>query len=192
MTDEARWVIENLKLPDKGTFVEIGAFDGIQGSNTLPFEKSGWGGICIEADPFNAWKCALNRNCETLCAAIGTGELATIRFNIDLDDRGLSGIQRNPTNGKTVLIPLMSLETVMRDNLKYQYPYVSLLSIDTEGSELDAWKSRGCVSAGIVIIEWNTIGKPSNEAAIMERLTADGYILRWRNNVNLIFELCGS
>ena len=44
------------KNKTNGYFVEIGAFDGLQGSNCYHFEKfMNWKGIAIEASPLGAF-----------------------------------------------------------------------------------------------------------------------------------------
>tara|TARA_R100000030_G_scaffold55352_1_gene41710 strand:+ start:217 stop:873 length:657 start_codon:yes stop_codon:yes gene_type:complete len=49
---EDKWISENLDLPEKGFFVDVGASDAIKRSNTYHFEMNDWDGICIEADKF--------------------------------------------------------------------------------------------------------------------------------------------
>lgn len=191
MTDEAKWILENLKLPERGVFVEVGAFDGVEGSNTLPFEKMGWRGLCIEADPLNAWKCSQNRKCMTLCAAISYRTAYLAPFNVDLKDRGLSGLDREPS-GQVILMPLLTLEGAVSNAFREDRPMIDVLSIDTEGTELDVWNSRCGLEIRIVIIEHNTLGKPSNKDEVMSQLTSDGYVLKFHNNVNLIFEYAGN
>jgi FkbM family methyltransferase len=59
------WVIERL-YPGKssGYFVDVGAYDGIEFSNTYALENEhGWRGICVEADPLNFRKLSQNRGC---------------------------------------------------------------------------------------------------------------------------------
>ena len=51
------------KNKKNGFFVEVGADDGIDKSNTFMFEKIGWQGICIEPSPERFLKLAENRNC---------------------------------------------------------------------------------------------------------------------------------
>lgn len=53
--------IEEYISKDTGTFVEVGAFDGINQSNTLHFERKGWRGILIEPVPRNFANCQANR-----------------------------------------------------------------------------------------------------------------------------------
>jgi hypothetical protein len=48
----------------KGTFLDIGASDGISMSNTHMFEKElGWDGICIEPSRLAFEKLVKNRSC---------------------------------------------------------------------------------------------------------------------------------
>lgn len=187
ITDEAKWVLDNLEklnLPAIGTFVEIGAYDGIQGSNTLPFEERAWTGLICEADPLNAWKCRENRKCDVLCAAIGA-EIKVELFHINLDDRGLSGLERTPQNCKSIFIPTIPLAKafeILPDNCE-----IDLLSIDTEGTETEVWMSIGWHRPKVVIIEHNTLGKPSNREAVVQEMTSSGYTLVFENDVNCIF-----
>ena len=50
--DQDRWVEKVTSSKRNGTFVDVGAFDGVTTSNTYYLEKNlGWTGICIEASP---------------------------------------------------------------------------------------------------------------------------------------------
>src|SRR6266404_4750051 len=50
-----------------GTFVDIGAHDGVTYSNSFLFERlRGWGGVCIEPNPAVFAQLAVNRQCTTL------------------------------------------------------------------------------------------------------------------------------
>jgi hypothetical protein len=51
---EGVWISEHwqsLNLPVKGTFVEVGAADGLKFSNTWWLEQIDWAGLCVEPDP---------------------------------------------------------------------------------------------------------------------------------------------
>jgi hypothetical protein len=48
---EDRYIYKNIDLPEKGIFVDVGAGHPIYLSNTYFFEKNGWTGVCIDADP---------------------------------------------------------------------------------------------------------------------------------------------
>lgn len=55
-----------LQKTNKGFFVDIGAHDGVESSNTYALEKAGWTGICIEPNPVSFEKLRLFRRCTCL------------------------------------------------------------------------------------------------------------------------------
>lgn len=178
---EDAWIVQNLK-PAPGFFIDIGAFNGVTCSNTVAFEDLGWHGICVEPDPIMAAQCALARKCQTLCAAIGIRSANPSAFTVNINDRGASGFtQKWPHH---ILVPVLTLEQLIMACPKFQ---CDLLSIDTEGSELEVWHSgRGC-RPRIVVIEYQTRDEPSQELVIIQRLTQEGYGLLHRTPHNLIF-----
>jgi len=50
---EGKFIVDFFKGKSRGRFLDIGAFDGITGSNTRNLSDLGWDGLCIEASPFN-------------------------------------------------------------------------------------------------------------------------------------------
>ena len=72
-----KWVVENL-FPGKknGTFVDIGANDGVTFSNTYLLEIMGWDGLAIEPIPSVYEELANNRSCLTVpgCVAPRSGK----------------------------------------------------------------------------------------------------------------------
>ena len=184
---EDKWIIDNLN-PVPGFFLDIGAFNGVTCSNTLAFEDLGWHGICVEPDPVMAAQCALARKCQTLCAAIGIRSANPSAFFINPQDRGLSSLdwkKRNCTpEEKSILVPVLTLEALVLCCPKFQ---CDLLSIDTEGTELEVWHSGRGYHPRIVLIEYQTADEPSQELPIIHRLTQEGYGLLHRTPHNLIF-----
>jgi FkbM family methyltransferase len=176
---ESTWILENLK-PEIGTFCEVGAFDGVQSSNTLLFEQLGWTGMVIEADPYLAAKCQQNRTCPTMCCAVGNPP-GWRRFFINEEDRGLSGIDRP---GKPVTMMAIRLDQILSMS---RIQCVDLLSIDTEGTELEVWESIGWHRPRIIVMEYQTCSEPSQEVAIMDRMLKDGYSMAHKSQYNLIF-----
>jgi len=176
---ETSWVLENLK-PAAGIFCEVGAFDGIMSSNTLLLEELGWFGICIEADPFLAAKCHVNRGCKSLCCAVGDPLKQIPYFHINHEDRGLSGFKRE--SGQVIPVVVARLDSIL---CKRECP--DFLSIDTEGTELEVWDTIGDMRPKIVIMEYKTCDEPPNDAAIVERMTRDGYKEVHRTPCNIIF-----
>jgi FkbM family methyltransferase len=143
---------ENIfKFKTNGFFVDVGAYDGITGSNTYFFEKNRkWQGLCIEGNSsvFSNLKSNRQSICLNVCAY---KENKIVRFNkISGYSEMLSGISssycsrhRERVNTESAFYeceqsveycPSYRLETIF-DNLNIKN--VDLLSIDTEGSELD-------------------------------------------------------
>lgn len=50
---EQKFILEFFNGHPPGRFLDIGAFDGITGSNTRALSDLGWEGVCIEASPYN-------------------------------------------------------------------------------------------------------------------------------------------
>jgi len=143
------FVLFELGFKRDGFFVEFGATNGVELSNTYILEKHfGWSGIL--AEPANTWWHDLrnNRHChiEQVCVWKTSGE--QLEFN-ELEDgsRGLSTINSFSgsdlhasarKNGKLKLVKSISLVDLLD---KYDSPReIDYLSIDTEGSEYEILK----------------------------------------------------
>lgn len=174
---EDRWIIENLK-PGPGYFLEVGSFDGVLSSNTIAFEDLGWGGLLVEADPLLAAQSLIHRKANTICCAAGCGP-GLQEFFINEADRGLSGLERSWP--KSIWVPVLPLANLIG------CVHVNLLSIDTEGTELEVWATRGQSRPDIVIIEHQTLNEPSNREPILKQFAFDNYKLRHETQYNLIF-----
>ena len=133
-----------------GVFVDVGAYDGFSGSNTLFFEKfMGWTGLCIEPDPVQFGKLAEYRSCERVQACIADKE-GTARFLNVADGLTMMGglvdyyepqdlrmiAERSKT--RIVELPTVRLDTVLK---QHNIDTIDYLSIDTEGSELAILKA---------------------------------------------------
>ena len=55
-------------------FVDVGASDGIYGSNTFSLEKRGWSGLCVEGHPDLIQDLEKNRSCEVSQSLISDKE----------------------------------------------------------------------------------------------------------------------
>jgi len=141
------FVLSQTKFKQKGYFVEFGATNGVDLSNTFLLEKElGWEGIL--AEPAKCWHkdLAKNRtaNLETRCVWQKSG--ATLVFN-EVSDSELSTIdqfsdkdshKKNRRKGKKYSVDTISLNDLLD---KYDAPKeIDYLSIDTEGSEYDILK----------------------------------------------------
>lgn len=133
-----------------GVFVDVGAYDGFSGSNTLFFEKfMGWTGLCIEPDPVQFAKIPAYRACDRVQACIADKEGTARFFSISDGLTMMGGLvdyfepqdmkmisERSKT--RVVELPTRRLEAVLNERNIGEIDY---LSIDTEGSELAILRS---------------------------------------------------
>lgn len=131
-----------------GTFVDIGAFDCLQWSNTYPLAMAGWGGIFVEPqldlvgkceemfghrDDIHILNCAVS-NRKGLSVLRLAGSLSTIDEETIDTYLGVDGFsfyfQDDP---KYSIVTTRTLDSIL-DN--YDIKEIKVLSIDVEGSEL--------------------------------------------------------
>jgi len=177
------WMVGNLQLPSNGVFVEVGAEHGGGGSNTLSFERMGWTGLLIEANPDLLPFLQRNRpNCKIESCAIGSDPTQMFYIN---PQTPISALGR-PSQGRPVKVPVKRLGDVLD---AHGIGHIDLLSIDVEGSELDAWSTldHNKHTPSIVIIEWNTTGLPYNDKAVREVFSKLPYKEVHQTIANLIF-----
>ncbi len=146
-----RYIREHL-FPNKrgGMFVDVGAYDGIGGSNTLFFEKFlGWKGVCIEADAAQFAKLTGYRSSDCVQACIADKDGAA-RFLSVADGLTMMGglvdhyepqdlkMVSDRSQAKVVTMATRRLDSVLAER---NIGSIDYLSIDTEGSELAILKS---------------------------------------------------
>lgn len=179
---EDAWLVLNPPFSFDGThtFCEVGAFDGVHGSNTLLFERTfGWRGVCIEPVPSNAAQCMANRSAVTWCCAAGYSGLKP--FFMKPGDAGAGGLT---VQGYAFPVVVCALEELV---VASGFQNVDLLSIDTEGTELEVWETRGRLTPSIVIMEFWTQPNAPRDEEIIRQMTKDGYRVAHKTEANLIF-----
>ena len=138
------------KNQKSGFFLEIGAFDGIEGSNCYHFEKfMNWQGIAIEASPLQFEKLKKNRNCKLMNIAIGSENKQVEFYEVVEGFTQMSGINnlnfkdsferiKKNSNSK---INKINIECKTFEKLIPSDQIIDLISIDIEGNESDVLKS---------------------------------------------------
>ena len=136
------FVLSELGFKKNGFFVEFGATNGLDLSNTYILEKRfNWKGILVE--PGRGWHYSLNKNRDVVidknCIWKESGK--NLIFN-ETKEREFSTIdkfsaldshKKNRNHGKKYKVKTISLEELL---VKYNAPRnIDFLSIDTEGSE---------------------------------------------------------
>lgn len=160
-----RWVDKIMKQKRDGYFLDIGAYDGVQTSNSYFFESErGWTGICIECDPGPFSILNGFRKSKNFPVAV-TDYDGTCKFsNMSISDVGIE-------------VPCRRLSGILEEADAPEF--IDYLSIDIEGHEftvlnsldLDRWRF------GAMTVEHNlyAVGD-ENKNKIYELLTAYGYV----------------
>tara|TARA_B110000003_G_scaffold203324_1_gene202040 strand:- start:447 stop:1304 length:858 start_codon:yes stop_codon:yes gene_type:complete len=149
------------KNKKKGFFIEIGAYDGIEGSNCYHFEKFlKWDGIAIEPSNIQFKKLKKNRKCKLFNKAI-SDEIKEVEF-IEVTEglTQMSGINEKYykknfdfiSNNEKSKIQNYNLKTITFEQVVSQGIDIDYLSIDIEGGEMDLLKSINFNNNNIKII----------------------------------------
>ena len=179
------FVLSQLGFKRNGFFVEFGATNGIDFSNTHLMEtKFDWNGIL--AEPAKLWHSSLNKNrsasIEVDCVWKTSGE--TLLFNEVNDGNGgeLSTInsfsssdhhyQTRKTSSNKYKVNTISLNDMLE---KYNAPKnIDYLSIDTEGSEYEILKTFDFDKYKVKIITCEHNYSPTRNK-VQSLLSANGY-----------------
>ena len=170
-----------------GLFLDIGANDGVNLSNSLFFEKKGWKGICVEPHPVIFKSLQKERAChlENACIADKDGAVDFLvvngasnmlsGINDFIDDRHRERIHSDiaENGGSTELIPINALSpsSLLR---KYGFTSIDFLSIDTEGCELEILKNFNLKETAPRVI---SVENGSRSNSLFKYLTTQGYKL---------------
>ncbi|MCH7627510.1 MAG: FkbM family methyltransferase [Proteobacteria bacterium] len=170
----------------RGTCIEVGAFDGRSGSNSLAFEEAGWKTVLVEPNPVLAdkirrerptaklFQCAVGavHGQVTLAIPAGAETLASVSANAEQVKR----MERSGTSVRHMIVPQLRIDDLLEDAGVEQ---IDFITIDVEGYEMDAlrgfdiarWKPR------IIILEDNSSGTSHEIVTWMEQ---HGYVrFRW-------------
>lgn len=132
-----------------GTFVDIGGYDGVTGSNTIFFEKwRGWTGVLVEPVAANLDRAKEARSCPCLGYAVadqaGMAEFITVTegftqmsgLSDSYDDAMLKRVRENPRHKETTIqVPTKPLAAIL---IEAGIPDPDFVSLDIEGGELAA------------------------------------------------------
>ena len=149
--------------PSEGTYIEMGAYDGLQESNTVFFDKClGWNGLLVEGNPENYLKVVSNRphahsmKLAPSCSQEYEDENHTIPFyRFPMTNAGLIGHAKTYAGKPTVDVPCGPLTPILADIFD-GYESINFFSLDVEGAE----------SLILNTIEWDKI--PRIDVMIIE------------------------
>ena len=205
-----RAVYDEIGLPRRGHFVEIGAFDGHQFSNTSFLADEGWTGLYIEPIPKFARLTRLRHifnhvSVETVAVDTQTGTktihamgpLSTTQPEVLKAYGSIRWAKDNAQHSTTVDIKTERLETVFtRNNVPERF---DLLVIDTEGSEEQIVRSllESRYRPSVVIAELSDkhgdfepyAGLRSSHQRARTQLLEANYRPHYEDGINTLFRL---
>lgn len=175
-----------------GTCVEVGAANGVKGSNTLYFENTGWDALCIEPNPrqFDS----LERHRKDVCHyavsdAVGLMELTVF-------DVGERNIMSSLTSLKPDERLVEAHEHIINESYKVEvevetlpnileiagYPTkIDFISVDTEGTELDVLKGFDFDKYDVTLF---VVENNYDDKEIGDYMLSKGYVRDQRYKIN--------
>lgn len=176
-----------------GVFVEVGAADGVQGSNSLFFEERGWSGVLVEPNPYFAARCRDQRINQVAEYAVTAPDAPRQQsFQVVRENPQLSGLELDAEtirvhgvqDVEVVSVACRTLDEVLREYLGDKL--IDFVTIDVEGHEwsviqgfsLDVWQPS------VVIIERNF----HPDLRIFAHMWGHGYAYTRTTGVNDWFE----
>lgn len=191
-----------------GTFIECGAFDGVISSNTLFFYKNmGWRGYNIEPVPRIYRELIANRGDDenyNIALSDSDGQSSftqatTSRFphyegnfgngSIKHSDAHMEILKRDNCNFESFTVETMKISTFYK-MCNIEKP-VDLFILDVEGHEPDVLSVLDEVDSKllprVLAVEFGHCG----EDILFSYLLPLGYKLKYRDSINLVFEIDG-
>lgn len=165
-------VVERIFKGKKGgTFLDIGAYDGVTGSNSLYFEKwCNWTGVLVEPvnqsrETAELWRSSpclpyavADRDGEATFIAVTKGFTQMSGLEESYDTTMLSRVRSDPRHAESrITVPTRTLNAIFEESGMAEVDFVSL---DIEGGELAALEAFdfGKFPVGAWAIENNTGG----------------------------------
>lgn len=181
----------------RGSFIDIGAHDGLSGSNTMFFEALGWDGICFEPIPDVFAQLSRNRKCDlrqiALSDKIGTSYFKVIKGHSEM----LSGLidEYSPEHLSRINREfaehvqeeeVIQVETSTFDKEVCMFDHLDIVSIDVEGAESTIIRSIdfNAYDISFMVVEFND----GHDGSLQDYIISKGYELVVRLGVDLIFK----
>lgn len=178
------WVDNFFNKKENGFFLDVGAYDGIELSNSYFLEKvRKWKGVCIEGNTSIFELLVSNRNCKCINSVISSKQ-EKVFFKND----GLIGSINNKEGTETITT---TLAHILQENKAPSI--IDYMSLDIEGHEYEAllgfpWHTHTIL---LLTVEHNSynVGE-GNKNKLYDFLTSQGYT-RVKNNIEdqgLVYE----
>ena len=175
-----------------GDCVEVGAANGIKGSNTLYFESLGWNALCIEPNPKQFNSLARHRKSVAHYAVsdkagkkdltifdVGENNIMSSLTSLKPDERLVEAHKHIINKSYKFEVNVETLSTVLE---MFNSPTkIDFITVDTEGTEIDVLKGFdfNMFDVTLFVIENNY-----NDDNIEELMTTKGYKKDKRYKIN--------
>lgn len=139
-TGQDLFIHQHLGLDKKdGLFVDIGAFDGVEISNSLFFERElGWKGLCVEPIPEIFARLRANRTADCINAAAGTqdgkAEFVVLEGGFETGSHLAKEGEAAKAGTRRIPVEVVDIARVLRE---HGVRRIDFLSIDIEGGEME-------------------------------------------------------
>jgi len=183
------WVLWETGGKRQGFFVEFGATDGREKSNTyLLEEEHGWNGIL--AEPFSRWhaELAANRRARIDHRCVWKESGLQLQFVVTPDMPEYGGVEARAfadihgamraQSSERVLVQTVTLGDLLREH--HAPAHVDYLSVDTEGSELDILQAFDFGGHRVDLISVEHSFDEAKRQAIRELLQGHDYVQRFQ------------
>lgn len=190
----------------EGTFVEVGAYDGVFVSNSWGLAQRGWTGLMIEPVASFADRCRQNHakhpNVRVLNSAVGRNDSETLTLHVaeTLTTSRTETLEEYETvewahlarKIETIKVPSRRLDLLLEEHgVK---PEFDVLIVDVEGSESDVY-------AGFDIDKWkpaiqiveisdvhpDLVTTRNEHARLSEVIRSAGYTVVFKDAINTVF-----
>jgi FkbM family methyltransferase len=181
------FIHQHLRLDKKnGFFVDIGAFDGVEISNSLFFERElGWKGLCVEPIPEIFARLRGNRLADCINAAAGTqdgkAEFVVLEGGFETGSHLAKEGEVAKASTRRIPVEVVDIARVLRE---HGVKKIDFLSIDIEGGEMELFDhiAGTGIEIDVVAIELNM-----NFVEMDARMARHGYRLQAQVGADRIY-----
>lgn len=192
-----------------GTFIEIGAFDGVHASNTWGLAARGWRGCYVEPVPHHARECVANHRNHPGIDVVEVAITGPNRTSVELTVAGplTTGHQqlaeaygvipwaREQINGATrITVPATTADSLFESWLQGDRRRLDLLVVDVEGMELEVFSGLTLERwrPTVLIVELMDNHPEISEASVPDArlyrdILAKDYLVVFKNTLNTVF-----
>jgi len=181
-----------------GKCIEVGAANGVKGSNTLYFEERGWDVLCIEPNPAHKESLEKYRKFVKYFACsdkkgvlplnvfkVGENNIMSSVTSLNPDTRLLESHKEIINESYTVDVEVESLTSILEnfveDTPLHNETKIDFISVDTEGTEIDVLKGFDFEKFDVKLF---VVENNYEDSDIEEFMLTKGYVKDQRYKIN--------